>query len=472
MRPDLLLVTIDTLRADRLGCYGRPGAETPIIDGLAARGVRFDHSVAHQPLTLPSHASILTGLTPLRHGVRDNAGFVLAPGIPTLAEWLTAEGYEAAAFVSGFPVHGRFGLARGFGTYDDRFPRGTDTARPAYVERRGDATVAAAVAWLRSSPGRGRPVFAWMHLFDPHAPYEPPEPFASRFKGREYEGEIAFADRQLGALLDAWRAARGRDPIVVVTSDHGEGLGEHGEPTHGLFIYDSTIRVPLVLAGPGIPAGRVPGTLARGIDVAPTVLDLAGVEIPASVEGRSLRPAWEREDAGDEPAYVESLFGRLGFRVGAPPWLANRTADVHRRAEPPSYTTSTTIPRNSATWRRRDPATPRVCSARSAPRWRPRLHRRRCRSRARPGNGFVAWVTSRAVRPQPDPPCGTRRTWPPWRSASRKRLRSSVRIRHVRCVSFAQCSSRIPPTRWRESTWQLRSTPGGGTTKPSKKCGG
>jgi len=311
--PDLLLVTIDTLRADRLGCYGRTEAETPVIDGLAAHGVRFDHSVAHQPLTLPSHASILTGLTPLRHGVRDNAGFVLAAGTPTLAGWLTAAGYEAAAFVSGFPLHSRFGLAQGFRTYDDRFPRGSDTSRPAYVERRGDATSAAAVAWLRRAAGGGRPVFVWLHLFDPHAPYEPPEPEASRFKGREYDGEIAFADRQVGVLLEAWRAARGRDPVVLVTSDHGEGLGEHGEPTHGLFIYDSTIRVPLVLAGPGIPVGRIPRTLARGIDVAPTLLDVAGVALPASIEGRSLRPGWEGGAVADEPAYVESLFGRLGF---------------------------------------------------------------------------------------------------------------------------------------------------------------
>ena len=311
--PDLLLVTIDTLRADRLGCYGRAGAETPVIDGLAARGVRFENSVAHVPLTLPSHASILTGLTPLRHGVRDNAGFVLAEGSATLAGWLASAGYEAAAFVSAFPVHHRFGLGQGFATYDDRFPRGADPARPSYVERRGDATTSAALAWISGKGAGGAPLFTWLHLFDPHAPYEPPEPFASRFKGREYEGEVAFADRQLGRLLEGWRAARGRDPIVVVTSDHGEGLGEHGEPTHGLFIYDSTIRVPLVVAGPGVPPGRVPGTLARGIDVAPTLLDLAGVPVPASVEGRSLRAAWEGGGGREEPAYVESLFGRLGF---------------------------------------------------------------------------------------------------------------------------------------------------------------
>jgi arylsulfatase A-like enzyme/Flp pilus assembly protein TadD len=310
--PDLLLVTIDTLRADRLGCYGSD-VQTPVIDGLAAGGVRFEASVAHVPLTLPSHASILTGQTPLRHGVRDNAGFVLSPGTPTLAGWLGAAGYQPAAFVSAFPVHSRFGLAQGFTTYDDRFPRGDDPARPAHVERRGDATIAAAVSWLRDRGAGGSPLFVWVHLFDPHAPYEPPEPFASRFRDRAYEGEVAFADSQVGLLLEGWRQARGRDPVVVVTSDHGEGLGEHGEPTHGLFIYDSTIRVPLVIAGPGIPAGRVPKSLARGIDIAPTLLDLAGVRAPGSVEGRSLRPLWEGRSGREEPAYVESLFGRLGF---------------------------------------------------------------------------------------------------------------------------------------------------------------
>ena len=312
-RPDLLLVTIDTLRADRVGCYGRGDAQTPVMDGLAARGVRFAQSVAHVPLTLPSHASILTGQTPLRHGVRDNAGFVLQESAGTLAGWLGAAGYQAAAFVSAFPVHSRFGLGQGFTLYDDRFPRGDDAARPAYIERRADATVGAAVAWLRAEPAAGRPVFAWVHLFDPHAPYEPPEPFASRFAGREYDGEVAFADQQIGQLIEAWAAARGREPVVLITSDHGEGLGEHGEPTHGLFIYDSTIRVPLILAGPGIPAGQAPSTLARGIDVAPTLLDLAGVAAPASVEGRSLRPAWEGGGGRDEPAYIESLFGRLSF---------------------------------------------------------------------------------------------------------------------------------------------------------------
>jgi choline-sulfatase len=313
--PNVILITIDTLRADHLGCYGDRNAATPVLDALAARGVRFPDAVAHVPLTLPSHATILTGVTPLRHGVRDNAGFVLGSTLRTLAEQFHAGGYETAAFVSGFPVHHRFGLARGFETYDDQFPHGDDPTRPAYVERRADQTVAAATAWLARRPNPGtHPFFIWLHLFDPHAPYDAPEPYKSRFSSRPYDGEVAFADAQIGVLLDALKRIGLRDhTLILATSDHGEGLGEHGEPTHGLFIYDSTIRVPLILAGPGIPSGRVVASLARGIDVAPTLLDLSYLPPLPGAEGRSLRATWAGQRAGDEPAYVESLFGRLSF---------------------------------------------------------------------------------------------------------------------------------------------------------------
>jgi choline-sulfatase len=314
-RPNVLLITIDTLRADRLGCYGDRDAATPVLDALAARGVRFPDAVAHVPLTLPSHATILTGVTPLKHGVRDNAGFVLGPSLRTLAEQFRAAGFDTAAFVSGFPVHHRFGLGRGFDVYDDRFPRGEDPARPPYVERRGDQTVAAAIAWLARRPDPGtRPFFIWLHLFDPHAPYDPPEPFKSRFSARPYDGEVAFADVQIGVLLGRLQQAGLRDQtLILATSDHGEGLGEHGEPTHGLFIYDSTIRVPLILAGPGVSSGRVVAPLARGIDIAPTLLDLARLPPLPGAEGRSLKATWGERKAVDESAYVESLFGRLSF---------------------------------------------------------------------------------------------------------------------------------------------------------------
>jgi len=314
-RPNVLLITIDTLRADRLGCYGDRDAVTPVLDALAAGGVRFLDAVAHVPLTLPSHATILTGVTPLKHGVRDNAGFVLGPSLRTLAEQFGAEGYETAAFVSGFPVHHRFGLARGFDVYDDRFPYGGDPTRPPYVERRADQTIAAVTAWLAARSGEDRrPFLIWLHLFDPHSPYDPPEPYRSRFSARPYDGEVAFTDAQIGLFLDQLARADLRDQtLILATSDHGEGLGEHGEPTHGLFIYDSTIRVPVILAGPGVPIGRTVATLARGIDVAPTLLDLARLPPLPDAEGRSLQATWGEGRAADEPAYVESLFGRLSF---------------------------------------------------------------------------------------------------------------------------------------------------------------
>jgi arylsulfatase A-like enzyme len=313
--PDVLLVTIDTLRADHVGCYGDGNAATPVMDGLASRGVRFAEAIAPVPLTLPSHASLLTATTPLVHGVRDNAGFVLGAAPPTVAEAFRAAGYSTAAFVSGFPVSRRFGLGRGFDAYDDRFPRGDDPARPSYVERRADETVAAATEWLRGRQSDAiRPVFAWVHFFDPHAPYDAPEPYRSRFRQRPYDGEIAFADAQLGALLAAWRSLRpGRDPLVVVAADHGEGLGEHGEPTHGLFIYDSTLRVPLIASGPGIPAGRTVTGAVSLIDVAPTLLDFAGLPPLKDSEGHSLRAAMTSGHGRDEAVYAESLFARLGF---------------------------------------------------------------------------------------------------------------------------------------------------------------
>jgi arylsulfatase A-like enzyme/Flp pilus assembly protein TadD len=323
-RPNVLLVTIDTLRADRLGCYGYAAAATPVLDSLAARGARFATAIAHVPLTTPSHASILTGLTPLRHGVRDNGDFVLPDRIPTVAEAFHDAGYRTAAFVSGFPLDRRFGLARGFDVYDDRLPRGGDRRRSAYVERPADQTSAAVRSWLEAGPAS--PWFLWVHYFDPHAPYEPPPDLAARFAGRGYDGEIAFVDSQIGTLLaDLDRKGLAAGTLVLVTADHGEALGEHGEETHGIFVYDATLRVPWVMAGPGVPAGLVPSVVARGIDVAPTLLDLAGA-LPARdpMEGRSLGPALRGQSLPDEPAYAESLFARR--RLGWAPLHAWRTA--------------------------------------------------------------------------------------------------------------------------------------------------
>ena len=318
-RPNVLLVTIDTLRADRLGCYGYARASTPTLDALAARGVRFATAVAHVPLTTPSHASILTGLTPLRHGVRDN-GQVLPAQVPTLAEAFRGAGYRTAAFVSGFPLDRRFGLDRGFETYDDRLPHGSDARRSAYVERPAGGTTKAALGWLESQQ---EPWFLWVHYFDPHSPYEPPQELVAG--GRDpYDGEISQVDSQLGTLLRRIEEkGLQRRTLVLVTADHGESLGEHGEETHGVFVYDSTLRVPLILLAPDVPA-RVATTVARLVDVAPTLLDSAGIPSSAPADGRSLRPAALGRELPDAPAYAESLYSRL--RLGWAPLHAWRTA--------------------------------------------------------------------------------------------------------------------------------------------------
>jgi choline-sulfatase len=331
---DVLLVTIDTLRADHVGCYGHAGAKTPVLDALAARGARFTTAVSHVPLTGPSHASILTGLTPPGHGFRDNGGFVLPPQVRSGVEDFRQAGYRTAAFVSAFPLDRRFGLDRGFETYDDHLPRGNDRRRTPYVERFADATTDAALRWLAAPPGDpSRPFLLWVHYYDPHAPYEPPGDLAESFRAAPYDGEIAFADRQLGRLLRALeeKGALART-LVVAMSDHGEGLGQHGEGTHGLFVYDTTLRVPLIVAGPGVSAGRVSPTVARAIDVLPTLLDYSGLPRRPELEGRSLRPALEGREMSDAPAYAESLYAEREF--GWAPLHAWRTAR-HKLIEAP-----------------------------------------------------------------------------------------------------------------------------------------
>jgi choline-sulfatase len=328
-RPNVLLVTIDTLRADRVGCYGYAGASTPGIDALAARGVRFETSVVHAPLTGPSHASILTARTPLGHGFRNNSGYVLPPQIRIVAEDFRHAGYRTAAFVSAFPLDRRFGFDRGFETFDDRLPRGNDRRRTPYVERFADATTDAVLRWLDTASlvegARSAPWFLWVHYYDPHAPYEPPADLATRFRDAPYDGEIAFVDRELSRLFRTLDAKGETDrTIVLLTADHGESLGEHGEGTHGIFVYDATLRVPWVMAGPGIAAGRVSQTVARSIDVWPTLADYAGLPTRKEFEGRSLRPAAEGREMADEPTYAESLYPEL--ELGWAPLHAWRTA--------------------------------------------------------------------------------------------------------------------------------------------------
>ena len=329
-RPNVLLITLDTVRADHLGCYGARGASTPTLDALAASGVRFATAVSHAPLTAPSHASILTSRTPLGHGVRDNGAYVLPDGVRSVAEVFRAAGYRTAAFVSGFPLTRRFGFDRGFETYDDRLPRGSDPRRTAYVERNAGGTTDAALHWVDATAAAG-PFFLWVHYFDAHAPYEPPAEFVAR-TGSAYAGEIAFVDSQIARLTRHLESVAPARTLVLVTADHGESLGEHGEDTHGIFLYDATLRVPFLVAGPNVPAGQVSATVARGIDVAPTLLDLAGVEAAPAMEGRSLRPALSGTRMEDAPTYSESLHPLLQY--GWAPLHSLRT-DRYKMIEAP-----------------------------------------------------------------------------------------------------------------------------------------
>ncbi len=296
-RPNIVIITIDTLRADHVGCYGRTQAATPTMDRLAAKGIRFDQAIAHVPLTLPSHVTMMTGLTPPHAGVRDNASFTLGDKTLVIAEALAAAGYQTAAFISGFPLDHRFGLSRGFQKYDDHMPHGS-SGRVAYVERKADRTTEAALGWLAKAHS---PFLLWIHYFDPHAPYEPPPEYLSA--STPYDGEIAYVDAQLTRVIDELQ----RSPtIVIVTSDHGESLGDHGESTHGLFVYDSTIRVPLIIQGPGLRP-RIVSEIAMLSDIAPTILRLAGCSIPETMHGHILFESLPQERS----AYAESLFGLL-----------------------------------------------------------------------------------------------------------------------------------------------------------------
>jgi arylsulfatase A-like enzyme/tetratricopeptide (TPR) repeat protein len=304
---DVVLITIDTLRADAVGFAGNRRVETPVLDRLAAAGRVFGDAHAHNVVTLPSHTNILTGLYPYQHGVRDNSGFALSPKVPTLATLLKRAGYATGAFVGAYPLEARFGLNQGFDVYDDRFPRGSNPDAFALAERRGDQVVAAARAWWDARRGERR--FLWVHLYDPHAAYAPPEPFASRYRDDPYLGEVAATDSFLAPLLTRLLDGRERPALVVVTSDHGESLGEHGELTHGLFAYEATLKVPLVVWGPGVSPGR-DGRPARHVDIVPTVLSFLRLEPPANLSGRSLLAAAPAE--GPQTAsYFEALSSAL-----------------------------------------------------------------------------------------------------------------------------------------------------------------
>jgi arylsulfatase A-like enzyme/Flp pilus assembly protein TadD len=304
---NLLLITIDTLRADHVGAYGASSARTPTLDALAREGVRFRTAIAPVPLTVPSHASLMTGLYPPRHGVRHNAMFPLADSAQTLAQRLRRAGYATAAVVGSVALARDVGLDRGFDHYDDEIGSRL-SARAGYRERRAEQVSERAAEWLTRAQ---RPFFLWVHYFDPHADYAPPPPFSEAFADHPYDGEIAYVDASLGRLLIALEAdARPGDTLVVVTSDHGESLGEHREGTHGYTLYDATQAVPLLFRGPRVPRGGVVDSVVSLVDVAPTILTLLGLEPATEVDGRSLAPLWDALPA-DRPAYTESLATQL-----------------------------------------------------------------------------------------------------------------------------------------------------------------
>ncbi len=315
--PSVVLITLDTVRADHIGCYGYRRIETPSIDRLADEGIRFEHAYAQVPLTLPSHTVIMTGKYPMSNGVRDLTSPGLSASVPTIAGIMRQNGYTTAAFVSSMVLNSMWGLNSGFEVYDDETDP-ADRARQSFasLERRGDRTVDRALAWLGSHSGRS--FFLWVHLYDPHTPYRPPEPYLSRYAGHLYDGEIAFDDTQVGRLLARLRELKlYESALVVLAGDHGESLGEHGEAEHGFFIYSATLHVPLILKLPATaPRTRVVNAPAGLVDLAPTIFQLCGISrrFTESLEGHPLPGIQEDAGAQQTPdVYAESYYPRNTF---------------------------------------------------------------------------------------------------------------------------------------------------------------
>jgi arylsulfatase A-like enzyme/thioredoxin-like negative regulator of GroEL len=317
---NVLLVTFDTTRADHLGCYGNNRIRTPALDGLAAQGVRFARATSAVPITAPSHATILTGRYPVAHGVRDNGLFILADEQPTLAEVLGREGYATAAAIGAYPLTARFGLGQGFDLFDDHLAGASEDYlghrgvkdRLFFDERRAAQVNEAVLPWL--SDHADGPFFLWVHYFDPHQPFEPPAPFDQLYADARYDGEIAYADSRLGFLLEQLDVLGALDDtLIVMTADHGEGLGEHNELTHAVLAYDTTLHVPLLIRPPhlGAAAGTVVHEQVGTVDVVPTVLDLLGIPAPEGLDGRSLAPLWRGSGWRHPPYYAENISGRL-----------------------------------------------------------------------------------------------------------------------------------------------------------------
>lgn len=320
---NVVFITLDTVRADHLHCYGYKKIETPVIDSLAANGVLFEKAVTQAPLTLPSHASMFTSTNPNVNHVRDTGGFTLQPSFRTLASILHQHGWNTAAFVSAFVFQRIFGFDQGFTVYDDRMPAGPDGEQQG--TRSAAQTVDHALQWLNAQPSQ--PFFVWLHFYDAHQPFmPPPAQFSRQYPGDTYDAEIAYVDQQLGRFLDALRnQSAPQKTMIVLLSDHGEGLGQHGEYHHGIFLYDSTVRIAWIMTGPGIPHGLRVQQQARTIDVLPTILDLLGGKAPAAAQGTSMLPAFSGKRVATKYSYEETLYPK--FNMG---WAALRgihTAD-------------------------------------------------------------------------------------------------------------------------------------------------
>jgi len=331
---NLLLVTFDTTRADRIGCYGAGPDATPTVDRLASHGTRFVHATTVAPLTMPSHASLLTGRIPPGHGVRDNGLFTLVEEQTSLVEILSDAGYDTGAFVSAFVLNESFGLDQGFDVYDDEVdPAELEGTGGHYTRRRGDETTERAISWLENRPAE-RPWLAWIHLFDPHAPYTPhPEWVEGR---TAYEAEIAFADHQLKRIITTIeRRGQFDRTLILFTADHGESLGEHRENTHGLLAYDGTMRVPLIFSCPALfPVETVvDNTVVSLVDVAPTLLTLLGMPVPPGTDGEYLFAPFPV----DRAVYFEALGGYYQHGWGPLRGLRTSTAKLIDGPDPEFY---------------------------------------------------------------------------------------------------------------------------------------
>ena len=323
----IILISIDTLRADRLPVYGYTELDTPAIDALAADGVVFEHAYSHAPQTLPAHTSMFTGKLPVEHAVRDNLGFSVDDEETLLPDLLAAQGYVSAAVVSSYVLRTEVGLARAFDVYDDKMPVASPGMSIGQVQRDGADSLAVAERWLDTTGAS--PFFLFLHLYDHHKPYSPPDRFAHY---GPYNGEIAYADEIVGQLFDSLRA-RGLydDALIILLSDHGEGLADHGEEEHGIFLYDEAIRVPFIVKQPGSRAAglRVPNPVQH-IDLLPTLLDLVGAEPIAELRSRSLRPLLEGDREPWPARYIcsEALYPRYHFGWSE---LYDLIADPHER---------------------------------------------------------------------------------------------------------------------------------------------